>query len=342
MSINLTDELLAKTKKGKIASAKQVFLEGDQENLQQIGDKTHQLEDAIKDITVTGGASTANAVSYNNETSGMTAVTAQGAIDELAAKNTLQDAEISKKANSADVTSQMQKEQKRVNTELGKKFDKESILQESGEAEDKVMSQKAVSTKLSDFAEQINDIVTRRDNLYHITQNENYLLAIVDKADNFLGGITKSGRWIIPDGISDEARKHVNIIYDVLKKHRADIDAEVGERTSIIRRGNSSYEWAIADKIGNVWIAGTKDGKVVIPSGIPDEVKPLLDDAFKRIERLERFIKTADAGGILAALVDANMNELLSVDKEGIFSILNKLKTQSGMSIETVDTINNK
>ena len=29
MSINLSDELLAKTKKGKIASAKQVFLEGE-------------------------------------------------------------------------------------------------------------------------------------------------------------------------------------------------------------------------------------------------------------------------------------------------------------------------
>ena len=151
MSINLTDELLAKTKKGKIASAKQVFLEGDQENLQQIGDKTHQLEDAIKDITISGGASTSNAVSYNNEASGMTAVTAQGAIDELVAKNksqdatiaakaeksdvqssvselkaknTLQDVEIAKKANSADVTSQMQTEQERVNAELYKKFNK--------------------------------------------------------------------------------------------------------------------------------------------------------------------------------------------------------------------------
>ena len=141
MSINLTDELLAKTKRGKIASAKQVFLEGDQENLQQIGDKTHQLEDAIKDITVTGGASTANAVSYSNSTSGMTAVTAQGAIDELA----------SKKANSADVTSQMQTEQTRVNAELEKKFNLANITQESGNAEDKVMSQKAVSDKLSDL-----------------------------------------------------------------------------------------------------------------------------------------------------------------------------------------------
>lgn len=153
MSINLTDELLVKTKKGKIASAKQVFLEGDQENLQQIGEKTHQLEDAIKDITASGGASTANAVSYNNETSGMTAVTAQGAIDELVTKNTSQDAEIDKKANSADVTSQMQNEQTRVNGELAKKFNSENITQESGESENKVMSQKAVSTKLSDLYE---------------------------------------------------------------------------------------------------------------------------------------------------------------------------------------------
>ena len=42
--------------------------------------------------------------------------------------------------------------QKAINTELGKKFDKESVVQESGVAEDKVMSQKSVSIKLSDLA----------------------------------------------------------------------------------------------------------------------------------------------------------------------------------------------
>lgn len=139
MTIFLTDDIEVKTKKGKMGPAKQIFLEGDQENLQQIGDKTHQLENAVKDITVTGGASTANAVSYSNETSGMTAVTAQGAIDELAAK----------KANTAYVASQMQTEQTRVNAELAKKFNSENIAQESGEAENKVMSQKAVSDELS-------------------------------------------------------------------------------------------------------------------------------------------------------------------------------------------------
>ena len=162
MSINLTDELLAKTKKGKIASAKQVFLEGDQENLQQIGEKTHQLEDAIKDITVSGGASTANAVSYNNETSGMTAVTAQGAIDELAAKNKAQDDTIGTKAEKSE-----------VDTELDKKFDKENIAQEFGDSEDKVVSQ---------FALPFREI-----------ESPEFIKAIVDTEDHFLFGIQLDG-----------------------------------------------------------------------------------------------------------------------------------------------------
>lgn len=154
MSINLTDELLAKTKKGKIASAKQVFLEGDQENLQQIGDKTHQLEDAIKDITVSGGASTANAVSYNNETSGMTAVTAQGAIDELAAKNKVQDATIDTKAEKSEVA-----------TELDKKFDKENVAQEFGDSKDKLVSQFALPFREIESPEFIKVIVDANDHL---------------------------------------------------------------------------------------------------------------------------------------------------------------------------------
>ena len=154
MSINLTDELLAKTKKGKIASAKQVFLEGDQENLQQIGEKTHQLEDAIKDISVSGGASTATAVSFNNETSGMTAVTAQGAIDELAAKNQEQDAAIGTKAEKSDMS-----------TELDKKFNKENIAQEFGESKDKVVSQFALPFREIESPEFIKVIVDANDHL---------------------------------------------------------------------------------------------------------------------------------------------------------------------------------
>ena len=162
MSINLTDEIEVKTKKGKLGSAKQIFLEGDTTSLQKehednqahfdtLDNRSSQMEESIKNISVTGGASVASAVTYDNTASGLEAVNVKGAVDELATKNKSQDSEISKKANSADVTSHMQTEQSRVNTELGKKFNKENILQESGEAEDKVMSQKAVSTKLSEI-----------------------------------------------------------------------------------------------------------------------------------------------------------------------------------------------
>ena len=197
MSINLTDELLAKTKKGKIASAKQVFLEGDQENLQQIGDKTHQLEDAVKDITVTGGASTANAVSYNNENSGMTAITAQSAIDELA----------SKKANSADVTSQMQTEQTRVNAELDKKFNKENIAKEFGDSEDKVVSQSALP--------------------FRYIQNEEFIFAKVDANDKLLFGIQWDGTPVFgkTSVVENRLQAQVNLLADKITTILGDDDA---------------------------------------------------------------------------------------------------------------------
>lgn len=53
------------------------------------------------------------------------------------------------------VINNITEEQTRVGAELAKKFDKESIAQESGEAEDKVMSQKVVSTKLSDLSSNV-------------------------------------------------------------------------------------------------------------------------------------------------------------------------------------------
>lgn len=57
------------------------------------------------------------------------------------------------KANTADIDTKFTEEQKRVDSELDKKFGKESVVQESGDSEELVMSQKAVSDKLSDLSE---------------------------------------------------------------------------------------------------------------------------------------------------------------------------------------------
>ena len=182
---------------------KQQQITANDKDIELLQTRSTQMEQTINNIAATGGASVANTVAYTNTTSGLESVNAQGAIDELAAKNKLQDAtisakaeksdvqaavselkekdsalateiakkandsdvtskfseeservngELAKKANAEDVSSQMQTEQERVNTEFAKKFDKESILQDSGEAEDKVMSQKAVSNKLSNLS----------------------------------------------------------------------------------------------------------------------------------------------------------------------------------------------
>ena len=253
MSINLTDELLAKTKKGKIASAKQVFLEGDQENLQQIGDKTHQLEDAIKDISISGGASTANAVSYNNNTSGMTAVTAQGAIDELAAKNKIQDVTIGTKAEKTDVA-----------TELDKKFDKENIAQEFGDSENKVVSQ---------FALPFREI-----------ESPEFIKAIVDTEDHFLFGIQLDGSIEWGKGIPAPIRAKLHEIINQCQHDNADVLATIYSVKEELTASLQAYQ-----QTTDASITALQEGKVDKEEGkslIEDEVK----EHFRVIENVE-FLK---------------------------------------------------
>ena len=94
MSINLTDEIEVKTKKGKLGAAKQIFLEGDTQTVEKeiqdinsrhnsLNTKHESLSRTVQDIAVTGGASTATNVTYNNDSSGLNAENTQDAIDEL-------------------------------------------------------------------------------------------------------------------------------------------------------------------------------------------------------------------------------------------------------------------
>lgn len=93
--------------------------------------RSTQMEKAIKDISASGGASQASAVTYENTESGLDSVTAQGAIDELARK----------------------------------KFNKENIVQEFGDSEDKVVSQFALPFREIESPEFIKVIVDANDHL---------------------------------------------------------------------------------------------------------------------------------------------------------------------------------
>lgn len=229
MSIYLTDDIEVKTKKGKMGGAKQIFLEGDTQTVEKeikdinsrhdtLNTKHESLSKTVQGISATGKANTATEVTYNNTNSGIVAENIQDAVDKLAAKDAT-------KAEKADVSSQMQTEQTRVNAELAKKFNLENIAQESGESEDKVMSQKAVSTKLNDLSEtftnslKANKVIKRLflDFSNYATQLEDTDVITIDifyKYNNFSGiflylNNTRVAIFSSSEGVFDEEKKGV-------------------------------------------------------------------------------------------------------------------------------------
>lgn len=229
MSINLTDELNAATKKGKIAAAKQVFLDGDSQNVQKeiedinarhdtlnsehdelnttvsehatqiannqsqiaanksaqdakndsldanmakLNTRDDQITELVKGVTATGGASVATAVSYDNASSNLDAATAQGAIDELATK----------------------------------KLNKTDIVQEFGDAEDKVVSQFALP--------------------FRYIQNEEFIFAQVDANNKLLFGIQQDGTPVFgkASAVEDSLQSQVNLLADKITTILGDDD----------------------------------------------------------------------------------------------------------------------
>lgn len=104
---------------------KQQQITANDEDISLLQTRSTQMEEAIKGISASGGASIATAVTYENTKSGLDSVTAQGAIDELASR----------------------------------KFNKENISQEFGDSEDKVVSQFALPFREIESPEFIKVIV---------------------------------------------------------------------------------------------------------------------------------------------------------------------------------------
>ena len=108
---------------------KQQQITANDEDISLLQTRSTQMEEAIKGISASGGASQASAVTYENTESGLDSITAQGAIDELA----------------------------------NKKFNKENIAQELGESKDKVVSQFALPFREIESPEFIKVIVDAED-----------------------------------------------------------------------------------------------------------------------------------------------------------------------------------
>ena len=119
-----------------------------------------------------------------------------------------------------------------VDTELAKKFDKESVVQESGEAEDKVMSQKAVSDKLSGLSSVVDKASIKDEEgtvvetPFRYIQNEEFIFAKVDAEDRLLFGIQWDGtpKFGKTSAVEDRLQSQVNLLADKITTILGDDD----------------------------------------------------------------------------------------------------------------------
>ena len=119
-----------------------------------------------------------------------------------------------------------------VDTELAKKFDKESVAQESGKAEDKVMSQKAVSDKLSDLSSVVDKASIKDEEgtvvetPFRYIQNEEFIFAKVDAEDKLLFGFQWDGTPVFgkTSAVEDRLQSQVNLLADKIRNILGDDD----------------------------------------------------------------------------------------------------------------------
>ena len=229
MSINLTDEIEVKTKKGKLGAAKQIFLEGDtqtvEKEIQNINSRHNDLSSKHESLSSTVSEHTKQIESNQSQ------ITAnKSAQDE---KNTSLDANMAKLNTRDDQITELVKGvtatggasvatavtydntssqlvsatvQGAVDELQDSKIDKTSISQELGEAEDKVVSQSALP--------------------FRYIQNEEFIFAKVDAEDRLLFGIEWDGTPVFgkTSAVEDRLQSQVTLLAEKVATIMGDED----------------------------------------------------------------------------------------------------------------------
>lgn len=145
---------------------KQQQITANDEDISLLQTRSTQMEETIKSIAATGGASQATAVTYNNEKSKLTAVNIQSAVDEVVDKTAIKDEE-----------GNVQDTQFRV-------IENEEFIKAIVDADDRVLFGIYRDTGKPYYPQ--ND-------MYHISQSEEFLWVILDAANHPLLGIQQDG-----------------------------------------------------------------------------------------------------------------------------------------------------
>lgn len=145
---------------------KQQQITANHEDISLLQTRSTQMEETIKDIAATGGASQATAVTYNNEKSKLTAINIQSAVDEVVEKTAIKNEE----GNVQDTPFRV--------------IENEEFIKAVVDSEDRILYGIYRDTGKPYYPQ--ND-------MYHISQSEEFLWVILDAANHPLLGIQQDG-----------------------------------------------------------------------------------------------------------------------------------------------------
>ena len=217
---------------------KQQQITANDEDISLLQTRSTQMEETIKSIAATGGASQATAVTYNNEKSKLTAVNIQSAVDEVVDKTAIKDEE----GNIQDTPFRV--------------VENEEFIMAVVDSEDKVLFGIYRATGKPYYPQ--ND-------MYHISQSEEFLWVILDAANHPLLGIQQDGTcWAAKAQWLDDIKaikKALSSIDETLKTFQPKEDGKglinLDVADSFFYISNDEYIIAVVDAENRI-LAGIK------------------------------------------------------------------------------------
>ena len=239
---------------------KQQQITANDEDISLLQTRSTQMEETIKSIAATGGASQATAVTYNNEKSKLTAVNIQSAVDEVVDKVSIKDEE----GNVQDTPFRV--------------IENEEFIMAVVDSEDRLLFGIYRATGKPYFP--LNE-------MYHVEQNEEFFAVWLDAANHVLFGIRRDGQ-IIGEIHAVNALKQVvsQLQSDVaaLQEKIGTIDTNLKELLDVFSlQDNEEYLAVEQDSEGKILSSTNPDGSHYIHNAKSETIP----EEFSHIEDLE-------------------------------------------------------
>ena len=304
---------------------KQQQITANDEDISLLQTRSTQMEETIKSIAATGGASQATAVTYNNEKSGLTAVNAQAAIDETNAK-------LSDLSNILHVTTN--KEYAFALTDANEKLAL-GIKRSTGDfvfgvgvpSEIRTFVLRLFSNKVNEVYEDLgiknDDKIEKTSDIIKVVSNKEYAFALTDAINKLLMAISKKNGFLNTNGIN---------VQDALIKVVS----------------NKEYAFALTDANEKLALGIKRStGDFVFGVGVPSEIRTFVLRLFSnkvnevyedlgiknddKIEKTSDIIKVVSNKEYAFALTDAINKLLMAISKKNGFLNTNGINVQDAL-----------